>query len=236
MKGEINDKLRLHAGRILLGGTGALLALSVVTLGARLLSDGSAVPDIQDNAVVQNLEGNLSDARTEFAARHTALLAQLPGVDIERVNRDRTTGRSLLLGLTDSSASSRTVKEQQALLDARYGFLDHESRVLTEFVPEWMTATGATKGAGTTYALADLDVQVSRVQGLNYSYTGVARLDPVRVGTDQSSAAKSEFVVFTYSTSQDGTATSLDAYRASAKTRDALVGAGEEQSSPKPKR
>ncbi|MFE1409550.1 hypothetical protein ACFW6F_01830 [Streptomyces sp. NPDC058746] len=236
MKEEINDKLRLHAGRILLGGTGALLALSVVTLGAGLLSDGPAVSDIQDNAVVQKLEGDLNDARTELAARHTALLAQLPGVDIERVNRDRTTGRSLLLGLTDSSASSRTVKEQQALLDARYGFLDHESRVLTEFVPEWMTATGATKGAGTTYALADLDVHVSRVQGLNYSYTGVARLDPVRVGPDRGSTAKSEFVVLTYSTSQDGTTTSLDAYRASAKTRDALVGAGEERSSPKPKR
>ncbi|WP_405829095.1 MULTISPECIES: hypothetical protein [unclassified Streptomyces] len=230
---EIKDKLRLHAGRILLGGTGGLLALSVVALGASLLGDGPAASDIQDNAVVQKLEGNLSDAQTELAAQHTALLAQLPGVDIERVNRDRTTGRSLLLSLTDSSASSRTVKEQQALLDTRYGFLDHESRVLTEFVPEWMTATGATKGAGTTYALADLDVHVSRVQGLNYSYTAVARLDPVRVGPDQSSAAKSEFVVLTYSTSQDGTATSLDAYRASSKTRDALVGTNEEQPSPK---
>ncbi|MFJ6484200.1 hypothetical protein ACIQK6_29340 [Streptomyces sp. NPDC091682] len=236
MNEETKDKLRLHAGRILLGGTGALLALSVVTLGASLLSDAPAASDVQDDAVVQKLEGNLSDAQTELAAQHKALLAQLPGVDIERANRDRTTGRSLLLGLTDSSATSRTVKEQQALLDARYGFLDHESRVLTEFVPEWMTATGATKGAGTTYALADLDVHVSRVQGLNYSYTGVARLDPVRVGPTQSSTAKSEFVVLTYSTSQDGTATSLDAYRASSKTRDALVGASEEQSSPKPKR
>jgi hypothetical protein len=72
------------------------------------------------------------------------------------------------------------------------------------------------------------------VLGLNYSYTGVARLDPVRVGPDQNSAAKSEFVVFTYSTSQDGTVTSLDAYRASSKTRDALAAASEEQPSPKP--
>ncbi|MFJ3858312.1 hypothetical protein ACIPRL_18955 [Streptomyces sp. NPDC090085] len=232
MKEEIKDTLRLHAGRILLGGTGALLALSVVALGASLLGGGPAASDHQAHAVVQKLEGNLSDARTELAAQHTALLAQLPGVDIERVNRDRATGRSLLLSLTDSSASSRTVKEQQALLDTRYGFLDHESRVLTEFVPEWMTATGATTGAGTTYALADLDLHVSRVQGLNYSYTGVARLDPVRVGPDRNSAAKSEFVVLTYSTSQDGTATSLDAYRASSKTRDALVGTSEQQSSP----
>lgn len=234
MNEEVRDKLRQHAGKILLGGTGALLVLSVVTLGAGLLSDGPAASDTQADAVVQKLEGNLGDAQAKLATQHAALLVQLPGMDIERVNRDRSTGRSLLLSLTDSSTSTRTVKEQQVLLDARYDFLDHKSRVLTEFVPEWMTATGATKGAGTTYTLADLDIGVSRVQGLNYSYTGVARLDPVRVGPDQNSAAKSEFLVFTYSTSQDGTVTSLDAYRASSKTRDTLAAASEEQPSPKP--
>ncbi|MER6520106.1 hypothetical protein ABT246_25030 [Streptomyces sp. NPDC001553] len=227
MNEEIKDKLRQHAGKVLLGGTGALLALSVFTLGSSLLSDGPATTDTR-------ADGNLSDAQTKLAMRHATLLAQLPGMNIERVNRDRTTGRSLVLSLTDSSASTRAVKEQQVLFDARYGFLDHESRVLAEFVPEWMTATGATRGAGTTYTLADLDIGVSRVQGLNYSYTGMARLDPVRVGPNQNSAAKTEFVVFTYSTSQNGTVMSLDAYRASSKTRDALAAAGEAQPFPKP--
>ncbi|MFD8609386.1 hypothetical protein ACFV09_10945 [Streptomyces sp. NPDC059631] len=106
--------------------------------------------------------------------------------------------------------------------------------MLTEFVPEWISATGATKGAGTTYTLADLDIVVSRVQSLNYSYAEVVRLDPVRVGLDRNSAAKSEFVFFTYSASQDGTVTSLDAYRVSSKTRDALAAAREERSSLKP--
>ncbi|WP_327357880.1 hypothetical protein [Streptomyces sp. NBC_01304] len=234
MKEEIRDTLRQRAGKILLGGTGALLVLSVATLGASLLSDGPAPSDTQADSVVQKLEGNLANAQAQLATRHTALLVQLPGMDIERVNRDRTTGRSLLLSLTGSSASTRTVKEQQALLDARYGFLDHQSRVLTEFVPQWMTATGATKGTGPTYRLADLDIDVSRVQGQNYSYTGMARLDPVHVGTDQNSAAKSEFAVFTYSTSPDGTVTSLDAYRASDKTRGTLAAASGEQPSPKP--
>ncbi|MEV0443615.1 hypothetical protein AB0I84_23665 [Streptomyces spectabilis] len=62
----------------------------------------------------------------------------------------------------------------------------------------------------------------------------MARLDPARVGSDQNSAAKSEFVVFAYSTSQNGTVTSLDAYRASSKTRDALAAASGEQPSPEP--
>ncbi|MFJ2420225.1 hypothetical protein [Streptomyces brevispora] len=234
MNEEIKDKLRQHAGKILLGGTGSLLALSVFTLASSLLNDGPAATDTQADALVQKLEGNLGDAQTKLTTQHAALLVQLPGMGIERVNRDRATGRSLLLSLTGSSASTRAVKEQQVLLDARYGFLDHKSRVLTEFVPEWMTATGATKGAGTTYTLADLDIAVSRVQGLSYSYTGVARLDPVRVGPDQNSAAKSEFAVFTYSTSQDGTVTSLDVYRASSKSRNTLAAASEEQPSPKP--
>lgn len=233
MEELIKDRLRQHAGKILLGGTGALLVASVFTLGASLLSDGPVASDTQADAVAQKLEGNLGDAEVNLATQHTALLIQLPSMDIERVKRDRATGRSLLLSLIDSSASTRTVTEQQVLLDARYGFLDHKSRVLTEFVPEWMTATGAAKDAGATYMLAGLDIDVSRVQGLSYSYTGVARLDPVRVGPDQNSAAKPEFTFFTYSTSQDGTVMSLDAYRASGKTRDALAAASEAPS-PKP--
>ncbi|MEU7156130.1 hypothetical protein AB0A98_06750 [Streptomyces chrestomyceticus] len=234
MNEEIKDRLRQHAGKFLIGGTRALLALSAVTLGASLLSGRPTASDSQAEAVVQKLEGKLRDARAKLATQHAALLAQLPGVDIERVKRDRVTGRLLLLSLTGSSASSRTVKGQQVLLDARYRFLDHASRVLTEFVPDWMTTTGTTKGAGTTYTLADLDIDVSRVQGLNYSYTGVARLDPVRIGPVQASAAKSEFVVFAYSTSQDGAVKSLDACRVSSKTRDALAAANENPPSPEP--
>ncbi|MFE7117380.1 hypothetical protein ACFU99_18400 [Streptomyces sp. NPDC057654] len=234
MKEENKDKLRQHAGKVLLTGTGALLALSVVTLGAGLLGDGPAASDTQADAAVRQLEGSLSDARARLTTQHTRLLVQLPGMDIGRVNRDRATGRSLLLTLTDSSASTRPVKEQQVRLDARYDFLGHTSRVLTEFVPQWMTATGATRGTGMTYALADLDIDVSRVRGLNYFYTGVARFDPVRVGPDHNSAVKGEFVVFTYSTSQDGTVTSLDAYRASGRSRDALGASGGGQPSAKP--
>ncbi|MFJ2778064.1 MULTISPECIES: hypothetical protein [unclassified Kitasatospora] len=41
MNEEIKDRLRQHAGKILLGGSGALLALSVLTLVSGLLSDGT---------------------------------------------------------------------------------------------------------------------------------------------------------------------------------------------------
>ncbi|MDX3020149.1 hypothetical protein [Streptomyces acidiscabies] len=74
MKEEIKDRLRRHAGKILLGGTGALLTLSVVALGAGPPSDGPASSAPQSDAVVQKLEGNLGDARARLAAQHTALL------------------------------------------------------------------------------------------------------------------------------------------------------------------
>ncbi|MGW0901158.1 hypothetical protein ACWD0G_29985 [Streptomyces goshikiensis] len=86
----------------------------------------------------------------------------------------------------------------------------------------------------TRFVATSASSQESRVQGLNYSYTGMAWLDPVRVGPDQNSGTKGEFVVFTYSTSQDGAVMALDAYRASSKTRDALAAVSKEQASPKP--
>jgi len=84
-----------------------------------------------------------------------------------------------------------------------------------------MAATGAGKGAGTAYQLADFDVDVGAVKGLDYSYIGVARLDPV--SADGKSTAKSEYVVFTFATGQDGTVASFEAYRASGRTRDQLA-------------
>ncbi|MFD2024177.1 MULTISPECIES: hypothetical protein [Promicromonospora] len=220
--------LRSHAGKLLVGGAGALLTLSVFALGSALLDDGSTEPDDED-ALVQALEADLAVALHELKVAHTALQTELASTETDRVSQDEAVIRSLLLSLTDSSASSRSVARTQALLDARYEFLDHESRVLTEFVPGWMTATGSMQGAGTVYALAGLDLDVRGVQGLDYSYVGVARLDPVE--QDENSTTKSEFVVFTCATAHDGTVTSLDAYRASNRTRDVLVAARNEDES-----
>lgn len=57
--------------------------------------------------------------------------------------------------------------------------------MLTEFVPETMTATGVTLVAGTTSMFADLNTDVSRMQVLNRSSTGVTRFGPVLVGRDR---------------------------------------------------
>lgn len=63
------------------------------------------------------------------------------------------------------------------------------------------------------------------MKGLDYSYIGVARLDPVSAdGKSKAKAkAKSEYVVFTFATGQDCTVASFEAYRASGRTRDQLA-------------
>lgn len=215
-----------HAKAITLIGTSALLALSLFALAGSVFGDDQASADEQAHQLISSLKGDLSTAQDDLDSAHDTVMSDLSGVDVERADRDRSTGRSILLSLIDSSASMRTVKQEQLFLDARYDFFDEDSRTLTEFLPAWMAATGASHGVGTTYMIADLQIDVRDVSGLDYSYIGVARLDPVR--TEGASAGKSEFVVFTYATTQDGTVTDLQAQRLSSRSRDALVKAMDE--------
>jgi hypothetical protein len=220
--------LRNRAGKVLVCSTGALLTVSLLLMGTSPLGGDSAEVGAQAGRLVATLEGDLSKAQGDLKAKHEKLLADLPGVDTERADRDEATGRSVLLSLTDSSASTRDVKRTQALLDARYEFLTPSSRVLTEFIPEWMAAIGSGHGIGTTYTLGALDIDVSSVQGLDYGYIGLARLDPVAIG--DRSTATSEYVLFGYSTKQDGTVSSFEACRASSRTRDSFVAAEKQRS------
>lgn len=229
---DAKDWIRERAGKVLVCTTGGLLALSALSLGATVLDDGSADADAQADELIVQLHDDLEQAQDDLDAKHAQLLADLPGLDAERADRDRATARSVLLSLTDSSASSRNTAQAQAALDARHDFLDGSSRTLTEFVPEWMAATGSAQGSGRTYTLASLDVDVTGVKGLDYSYTGVARLNPV--SEDGASTAKSEYVVFTFSTRQDGTVSSFEAYRASSRTRDQIAPAESDASTASP--
>ncbi|MEU6263733.1 hypothetical protein [Saccharopolyspora shandongensis] len=224
---DAKDWLRDHAGKVLVCSTGALLALSLFSMGTSLVGDGPAKAEAQAEKLVVQLKNDLGTAQDGLKAKHEKLLMDLPSVEIERADRDAVTGRSILLSFTDFSGSSRDVKQTQALLDARYEFVGPTSRALTEFIPEWMDGTGSSQGVGATYTLRELTIDVSGVQGLDYFYVGVARLDPV--AASGSSTAKSEYVVFGFSTERDGTVTSFEAYRASSRTRDVLVAADEEQ-------
>ena len=215
---------REHAGKLVVGATGAVLALSLVSLGTTLSGSASAGPEAQPDQLVVKLEADLEKTQRDLRTSHDRVLADLSGVDHERAGRDEATGRSVLLSLTDTSASSRTVKQAQVLLDTRYEFLDNKSRTLVEFIPGWMAATRQGRGVATTFALRELTIDVSGVRGLDYSYVGTARLESVTASG--SGSVRSEYVLFTYSTSQDGTVTSFEVFRASSRTRDALVAAG----------
>lgn len=219
---DAKDWMRDQAGKIVVCTTGALMALSLVLLGSALAGNGTEDPEARADQIIAQLRDDLEAAQADLDVEHARLLADLPGMDPERAERDRISARSVLLSLTGSSASSRSVEETQAALDARYEFLGPSSRVLAEFLPEWMAATGSDQRLGTTYRLARLEVDVTGVKALDYSYAGVARLAPVSAEGD--STAKSEHVVFTYATRQDGSMSSFEAYRASSRTRDRLLG------------
>lgn len=221
---DVKYWLRDHAGKVLVGVTGAMLAISLVSLGGSILDDGSAGAEVKAQQLKIKLQKDAQAAQASLTTKHEKLLAGLPGIDSERVARDQASGRSVLLSLTDTSSASYGLKEAQLDLDGRYDFLDEKSRALTEFLPEWLAATGGSKGPGTAYALRSIEIDPAGVQALDYSYVGVARLDPV--STDgKPSTAKPEYVVFQYQTKQDGSVTRFEANRLSSGSRDALLAA-----------
>lgn len=224
---DVKNRLRPHGTKILLGCTSVLLAVSAVSFGANAFGGDTQASDEEVAQKVEQLQGELDTAQSELQTTHDKLLADLPGADVERAQRDRASGRAVLLNLTSTSSSSRDVLGEQRRLDAQYTVFDNHSRTLTEFVPQWMAATDGTDGHGTMFRLQELDIQVSGVQGLTYSYVGLARLDPVTL--EDTTEAKSQFVLFTYSTQQDGTMIDFQAYQTSGRSRDDLVlGAGEQ--------
>jgi hypothetical protein len=221
---DVKRWARARAGTVMVCTTGALLALSLLALGGAVLGRGSEDADANADRLVARLQGDLEGAQGDRDARHAGLMAQLPGMDPERAASDRATARSVLLSLTETSATSRSTEEAQAALDARYDFLGPGSWTLTGFVPEWMAATAGGQGKRTPYRLSSVEVDATSVMGLDYAYAGLARLDPV--SPDGQGIAKSEFVVFTFSTRQDGMVSAFEAYRASSRTRDQLLAQG----------
>lgn len=225
---DAKDWLRDHAGKVLVGATGALLALSLISLGSALLDDGSGGAEAQAGQIKAGLVKDAEAAESSLQTALEKLLADLPGIDVERVKRDQASGRSVLLSLTDTSASSRGLEAAQLELDERYDFLGPGSRALTEFLPEWLATTGGSKGPGIAYALTTVEIYPSGVQALNYSYVGLARLDPI--STDgEPSTAKPEYVAFQYTTEQDGSITGFETSRLSSRSRDALVAADQKK-------
>lgn len=227
MIGDAQGWLRNRAGTVLVCGTGAVLTASALALGLSLLGDDAAEDDAQSSQLVTALDDDLSKAQADLKVKHEKLLADLPGLDIERANRDEATGRNVLLSLTDSSASTMDVTQIRAQLDSRYEFLTPSSRVLTDFIPEWM-APGSNHGVRTTYTLGALDIDLSSAQGAEYGYVGLARLDPV--AASNRSTTTSEYVLLGYSTTLNGTVSMFEAYRASSRTRDGFIAAEKQRS------
>lgn len=203
---------RTHINRLFLGVPASLMVLGILGVVLTALPEDTEAHAQEVAGVKVELEQDRTEAQETLETEHRQLLDDLGGVDAKRVQRDHGLARDFVLMLAASSSTSRAVADQQASLDARYEVLDGDSRVLTEFLPEWMAST-----QGRQLTLSEIEAEVSGVQGLDYSYTVLARLDPVG---DQ---GQTQYLFLTLSTAQDGTITAVEAYRVSNESRDELV-------------
>lgn len=213
MKQDLGAWMKKRANTVFLGICASLLTLSVLGLAVTMKPGDAATVSEQVTNLKAGLVEDKEEAEAELETRHSELLADLSGIDADRVTRDRKVIRAFVLSLAEAPASSRSVRDEQISLDARWDALDAKSRTLTEFLPEWMAT-----GEGRHYRLTDLEVQVAGISSLDYSYTALAKLEP---DEDTDGA---QFVFLTAMTTQDGELTEAVAYRASNASRSGLEG------------
>lgn len=216
MKQDLGAWMKKRANTVFLAICAGLLALSVAILVIALDPGDQASSVEQAAGIKAGLVEDKEGAEDELAARHSELLAELGGIDSDRIKRDRRVIRTFVLSLAEAPASSRSVRDEQISLDGRWDVLGPDSRTLTEFLPEWMAT-----GEGRHFRLTDLDIQVAGISGLDYSYTALARLEPGQGGA--------QFVFVTATTKQDGALTEAVAYRASNASRAGLEAADGDQ-------
>lgn len=217
--------VRRNQGKLVLGAAGLALATGVLWLGSAVTADGAGGAAAKVTSVKQRLTADLEAAETSLTKAHEELLASLPDADVERINADTTQARSVVLTVADSSASTSELAQQQSRLDERFKFWDHRSPALTTFLPAWLENTGSLEqhgNPGTTFQLTSFKAHPVRMDGPDYGYLGVARLDPTE--SSASTGKKSEFLIFTFTTGLQGI-TAFDVYQASATTRDAYLAA-----------
>lgn len=206
MKQDLGAWMKKRANTVFLSICAGLLALSVASLVMALSPGNQASSAEQAAGIKAGLVEDKEGAEGELEARHSELLAELGGIDADRIKRDRRVIRAFVLSLAEAPASSRSVRDEQISLDARWDVLGPDSRTLTEFLPEWMAT-------GRHYRLTDLDIRVAGIGSLDYSYTALARLEP------DEDADGAQFVFLTVTTKQDGALTEAVAYRASNASR-----------------
>lgn len=192
--------------------------------------------DVADG--IDDLRGELTSQQESLASDLVTLNRDISSVDVERVNRDSEQGHELMLALTGTSGSQLGVGAAQKSLSTRFDAFDEKSQALTEFLPEWISATASDGPA--VYQLGSMDTRLTRVAGLDYSYTATARLDPVSAdGEDgEKDERPSEIVLLRFSTTSDGALKGVEAWRISSDSRNALLentdASGDDENEPTP--
>lgn len=196
------------------------IAAGVIGLLLFVLAMGTT-PTGDAGDLKKELGQELTSQQEGLDADYNALIGDVSSVDLDRLARDRAAGRDLALGLAATSGSGLSLGAQQASLLSQFDDLEPDSRVVTQFLPEWL---GTTSAAGPTfYTLTSFDAQITRVAGLTYHYTSLVRLDPVAID-DETPKAETEFILLRYTSAADGSLASIEASRATSDSREGLLG------------
>lgn len=222
---ELNQRMVRQGGRIVIAASVALLVFAMLVLAASLGGDDQAEVDRQAEVALSDLEDDLTTERADLRSKHADLLDDISGVDHDRVSRDSGMSRSLVLSLTGTSASTASSDQSVAAVTTRYPFLDGDSQVVQDFLPEWLSSTTSESGDGRTYRLAQIETQLIERSNRDYTYLTVARMNPVSPTRDAEpeDAGRPELVTLAMTTSEDGTVTDVEAHRVSSRSRNELI-------------
>lgn len=155
----------------------AQATMTVITLGA-LIGGGVAASGVftpDPDASIRNdsarIKKETESFRTQRDQQYRTVVRDASHVDQDRMERECTKGTELIRSVVRMSASSKTTKEAQEHLVATHPELGPQSRVVSEFVPTFLTLNGGESGSGKTVHVADLNCDVTAVAGLDYEYT-----------------------------------------------------------------
>lgn len=229
--------------RIAMIAAGVVCAGCVASAVHAVSTDSTTVADEQAQPQLQEAQSAEADARQGLADQYQDTLSQLPGHESERAAADVATGQDLIDSVTASLGSTNGTKSSAQLLATSYSGLGSDSQLLTDFLPDLVSATATTPQLGADpmrYRVADLQILPAEDLGSTAqddssaeqadATTGPhelllsAQLDPVPDGSaEQDSEASPQIVLIHYTTDRDGHLTDASGQLASETTAQRLT-------------
>lgn len=225
--------------RIVMAVAGLVCAASVTGAVHAMATNSAAVADEQAQDELALVQGDRTASQEALRDQHEAVLGGLEDYDLERAAADQTVGQQLIGDMASQLGSTNGTAASADLLDQRYEALDADSQVLTDFLPQLVSATTKTPQLGQDpirYSVSEVRIlpafevpgedagDEAAADDETRQYLLTAQLDPVRTSdqNDADDAQDSQYVLIRYSTDRPGELDAVTAELASDPTADRL--------------